>query len=235
MIPVDATVVIDGVPAIGVDFTGIDPLIHAIQWYGDVGEVEYVTDYNGDPKPDNQEITSLAPYQSYVTQAQEIIYAAQNPQIFYSTSDSTEFQGESYPIGDPIVITTPNTPPPASTTSIIPPTPEDFQQLYWTGDSWVLSAFPISLSLLEAQANLTDQVEESAASNCNEQARIYSFYSLAVSADPGALTCADYSDTLSEYQADQDAKVQSQINSIQAATTVADLYSFNPTVNPVPL
>lgn len=235
MIPGDGTVVIDGLAAPDVNFTGIDPTIHAIQWYGEIGEIEYNWDFTqGGSKPLNTTITSLEPFQSYVTQAQAIIYAYQNPVIVYSTQDGTLYDGQSFDLGLPIIITTPDTAPPAESTALIPPTPESFQELYWTGESWVVSPFPISDTLAEAQANLTGQVSESAAVNVDLQSRIYSNYSLVVSPAPGDLPCADYDMTLSAYQADQDAKVAAAVAEINAATGTTQLYSFVPRIEAVP-
>lgn len=42
-----------------VDCSSLPPNFHALQWYGDHGEVELL----GRPKPPNQEITSLEEYQ----------------------------------------------------------------------------------------------------------------------------------------------------------------------------
>jgi hypothetical protein len=43
----------------------LNPSIHAVQWYGEYGEVEYKTVFtNGAPtKPQNQIITDIAPFQ----------------------------------------------------------------------------------------------------------------------------------------------------------------------------
>jgi hypothetical protein len=235
MIPEDGTVVIDGFSASDIDFTGIDPTIHSIQWYGDIGEVEYKYEFTpGGVKPLNATINNLSPYQSYVAEAEQIIYAYRNPIIVYSTSDSASFEGLTYDTGMPIVITTPNTPPPTQSTYLVPPTPEDFQKLYWDGNAWVLSAFPITLSLADAQENLTLQVQENAATNSNYQARIHSFLSLLNSSDAGLLPSADYALTLAQYEADQQAKVTAAVAQINAATQTSQLYSFDPHIEAEP-
>lgn len=41
IIPEDGMVKIDGTAAFGIDMTGIDPAIHAVQWYDTHGEVEW--------------------------------------------------------------------------------------------------------------------------------------------------------------------------------------------------
>ena len=61
----DARVGIDGTNFDGLDMPQLDPSIHAVQWYGEYGEVEFKTKFeNGQiVKPQNQIITDAAPYQ----------------------------------------------------------------------------------------------------------------------------------------------------------------------------
>jgi hypothetical protein len=40
IIPADGVVVIDGIGIGDIDMSPIDPSVHAVQWYGDSGEVE---------------------------------------------------------------------------------------------------------------------------------------------------------------------------------------------------
>src|SRR5260370_15167169 len=46
-----------------VDCSSLDEDIHAIQWYGTVGEVEYKTDFVNNICRPNERITDIAPYQ----------------------------------------------------------------------------------------------------------------------------------------------------------------------------
>ena len=61
----DARVGIDALNYDGLDMSQLDPSIHAVQWYGEYGEVEFKTKFeNGQiVKPQNQIITDVAPYQ----------------------------------------------------------------------------------------------------------------------------------------------------------------------------
>lgn len=61
----DARVGIDALNYDGLDMSQLDPSIHAIQWYGEYGEVEFKTKFeNGQiVKPQNQIITDVTPYQ----------------------------------------------------------------------------------------------------------------------------------------------------------------------------
>ncbi len=61
----DARVVIDSMSYDDLDMSQLDPAIHAVQWYGEYGEVEYKTVFaNGEiTKAQNQIITSIESYQ----------------------------------------------------------------------------------------------------------------------------------------------------------------------------
>ncbi len=61
----DARVVIDAMAYDDLDMSQLDPSIHAVQWYGEYGEVEYKTVFaNGEiTKAQNQIITSINSYQ----------------------------------------------------------------------------------------------------------------------------------------------------------------------------
>ncbi len=236
MIPVDGTVVIDGLIADGVNFAGINPSIHAINWYGTIGEIQFKYQYTpGVNPPQNQEIDSIAPYQAYINQAQDIISARLNPIVVYSTSSDTLFQGNIYPLGEAIVITTPNTPPPAQTTPSVPPTPESWQTLQWTGSEWIMAPFAWDIGLSEAQAICTNLVYINAANAVNTQSRIYSNIQLFAASNPAELVCADFVElTLGDYQTYIDTNVAVLLTQISEATVTSDLYDFNPTVNEVP-
>jgi hypothetical protein len=52
----DATVYLDGVPMMGLDLSCVPADVHALQWHGDKGEIEYVA---GDTKPANTAVLEL--------------------------------------------------------------------------------------------------------------------------------------------------------------------------------
>ena len=62
----DASVAVDGENYLGLDLSFMDPTIHAVQWYGTHGEVEYKDPVTGKMTA-NQEITDFTPYQQAVT------------------------------------------------------------------------------------------------------------------------------------------------------------------------
>jgi len=61
----DSHVYVEG-HALVVDLTGLDDEIHAVQWYGTVGDIEYKHDHIADTKKQNERITDFAPYQVFV-------------------------------------------------------------------------------------------------------------------------------------------------------------------------
>jgi hypothetical protein len=235
LFPADGTVTINGTTAFGVNYFGVDLTIHCVQWYDTIGQIEYIRNPMTGEGPANEDITSIAPYQDYITQAEEIIYAAENPVVVYVTSDGTTWEGDTYQLGDQITISTPDTLPPSQSTQIVPPTLQSYQQLYWNGVNWVASAFPITDTLPQAKTNLIGQVQTNAAVAADEQARIYSMLQLVQDAAPGDLPCADYSgETLGEYQTFLDDQVVAKTAQINATATTAELYGFNPNVDTVP-
>lgn len=60
----DKTAYIDGQVREGVDMSGVPGDVHAVQWYGDYGEIEYKTRLVGAKlvKPENTMITVLPDY-----------------------------------------------------------------------------------------------------------------------------------------------------------------------------
>jgi len=56
---------VDGEYFASLDLSQLDPSIHAVQWYGEYGEVEYKTCFEGGVlvKPANLLITDITPYQ----------------------------------------------------------------------------------------------------------------------------------------------------------------------------
>jgi hypothetical protein len=61
----DARVIVDAVGYDGLDMSQLDPTVHAVQWVGEYGEIEYKTVFADGviTKPNNQIITDIAPYQ----------------------------------------------------------------------------------------------------------------------------------------------------------------------------
>lgn len=62
IIPADKVVIVDGEARSPLEFE-LDQTIHAVQWYGAEGEVEFISDFGGG-KPSNQKITDLSAFQS---------------------------------------------------------------------------------------------------------------------------------------------------------------------------
>lgn len=235
LVPVDELILIDGEVANNVNFSGIDPTIHAISWYDTQGVVEYKGNPITGARPQNQLIDDLTPYQSFVTQAQSIIYAQNNPVTYYSTTGALVYGDGVYGLGAPVVVTAVGWPQPAQTTSKVPGTPEPWETLYWFGNNWILSSFDPSLSLPQAQAYLLQLVKVSAAQASAAQASIYSIVELFNAPSVSDLPTADYPGvTLGQYQTYLDGEVASKEAILNNAATTVDLYSFNPAVNAEP-
>jgi hypothetical protein len=64
IIPSDSLVSVDGVAKAPVELT-IDPTIHAVQWYGEFGEIEYSSQFvdGAIVKPNNEVFTDAAQFQ----------------------------------------------------------------------------------------------------------------------------------------------------------------------------
>lgn len=61
----DSAVSIDGEHIDPINLSQLDPTIHAVQWHGEYGEVEFKTRFENNAlvRPKNVLITDLAPYQ----------------------------------------------------------------------------------------------------------------------------------------------------------------------------
>ena len=238
LVPVDSLAQIDGVPAYGVNFTGIDPEIHMVSWYGTRGFIEFKYDPETDSKPNNQEITSFLSFQSYVDEAEEIIFAQNNPVCFWCTEAGAFYEGSTYNVGDEIRdchCPSPTAPPLGFTSQDPGVSPGEWTTVQWTGSGWVYSSFPCSYSLTQAQEYLTSQVNTNASVLVNNQLRDYNFLQISTCPTPLDLLPADSVEnlypTIGDYQAAVEAEVTPLLAEIQAAVDVESLYSFNPTVD----
>lgn len=82
IVPSDDTVIVDG-EARQINMTGIDPTIHAVQWFGDDGEVEF---NDGTP---HRTIVNLAPYQVFITRWTDAAPPPPPPPLPKSAADLT--------------------------------------------------------------------------------------------------------------------------------------------------
>lgn len=67
IIPSDNVVTIDGLSVHDLDLSTIAPNVHAVQWYGNAGEVEIMGEFGR--MKENNLIASMSDYQSVVDQA----------------------------------------------------------------------------------------------------------------------------------------------------------------------
>lgn len=61
----DSVVYVEEQP-LRVDLDGIDDDVHAVQWYGEAGEVEFKTNYIDGSRRPNERITDFSEYQIFV-------------------------------------------------------------------------------------------------------------------------------------------------------------------------
>lgn len=77
IIPADGIVAVNGMSVSGLDLSFLPDEIHAIQWYGERGEVEFRTDLYGYKKM-NEKIDSFKLFEKAVDLFEQIRTAAQN-------------------------------------------------------------------------------------------------------------------------------------------------------------
>lgn len=70
-------VVIDGEPMFGIDMSSLPPDFHALQWYGEHGNIEYFDPLVG--QHSNENITDVSPYQSFISAWNEKKNVVENP------------------------------------------------------------------------------------------------------------------------------------------------------------
>lgn len=73
IIPSDGVVIVDGVAVHGLNMSDIDASVHAVQWYGSKGVVEYIE--NVPPA----EIDSIVPFQPLLDRHAAIVAEANRP------------------------------------------------------------------------------------------------------------------------------------------------------------
>lgn len=92
IIPADGIVAVNGMSVSGLDLSFLAEEIHAIQWYGERGEVEFRTDLYGYKKM-NEKIDSLKPFEKAVDLFEQVQAAAQNKPEKENVSDRQQLFG----------------------------------------------------------------------------------------------------------------------------------------------
>jgi hypothetical protein len=158
IVPADSVVVIDEVAYSPVDMTGIPATVHAIQWYGNTntGKIEYKQLPDGTlPAPD-----SFTDPADYYDQTQACV----KPLVCYATSDSSEYENQTYFTGQRLVIYQwPHSAIPADFTAVVPPVQTlTYTSLYWTGSAFVWSLFDPKGTLVDGRNVSIDYVNSEA-------------------------------------------------------------------------
>ncbi len=137
----------------GVDLSGMNPAIDLVEFSDTLGRglVHYV---NAQP----ESISSLDAWQTELDQAQEIIYAYENPKVYYVTTPT-----ETLHLGQAVVVNTLGWSQPADTTELAPPAQVILgTKMYWFNENWVWSAFPLPTTLSAAKKYLIAAVSSKA-------------------------------------------------------------------------
>lgn len=241
--PVDQLILIDGQTAYGINFSGIDPTIASVQWFDVTGFICFEGDLVAGTHPPNQTISDLTQFQSYITQAENIIFAANNPVTYWALEDNTIYDEGVYNAGDPLEIGTyppPTAPPPGFTD--IQPIGSSAAYTTWQLDTdtntWIASSYPITLDLAGAKDYLTKLVQANASALINNQLSSYDAAQIAVAADPELLEprykAINLYPTIGDYRAAVAVETAPLFADITAATAKNQLYLFDPTVNEPP-
>jgi len=224
IVPVDGAVVLDGVSYRNVDMNGIPGTVNAIQWNGVTlsGSIQYKPLSNGTiPAPG-----SFSDPANYYNQTQ----ACQDPLVFYSTTDSSIYGGNIYPLGSQLSIYQwPHPAIPSGFTASAPPSVPTGQTLYWYSSAWVVASFDPSLALPQAKSTLISTVTQGGAAAVNVELGLYSNVQQIEAGSVLTLDALSYpGTTIGEYQTYVDGLVASSTATINAASSTTALYSFNP-------
>lgn len=147
--PKENLVVLPQGTARGVDLSGMDPAIELVEFSDTLGRglVKYV---NVPPEP----ISNLDTWQPELKQAQEIIFAYENPKVYYVTTPTDGLR-----LGQAVVVNTLGWPQPVGTTDLVPSVQEvSDTKCYWFNETWVWSAFPLPTTLSAAKKHLVAAV-----------------------------------------------------------------------------
>lgn len=156
IVPDDRKVNVNGRVAFNVSMEGVDPSIHAIFFNQEAGSgyIEYKPDPESGIIPPIEEITSFEPWEGQISEAQETFFCQDNPRTFYKTEN---------PVGSKKVVHAKGWPQPEGYTELAPPDQDSpLAKLYWDGESFVWSVFPIDSTLSEAQSFLSNLVSSAA-------------------------------------------------------------------------
>jgi hypothetical protein len=164
IIPVDGSVGISPYPtskvsnaATGIDMTGVDPTIQAIQFtynetttnIDDPG-AGYI-DFTQDSGATRESIISVSEWHDQIAEAQAKIKAFNNPVTYWFFKD-TNVDGIDYTIGDSYIVNVPNIPQPPNTTTVpVSKCPGEYPHWDESKSVWFCAPTPAYLNLEQAQ------------------------------------------------------------------------------------
>ena len=226
IVPEDGVVTIDGTTAFDVDMAGIPVTVHSIRWNGirSSGVIDYKADPETGELPAPGSFTNPDAYSAQTSEAEDIIYASENPVTYYYNSTLS-----GYKLGVPVVVSTVGWPQPPYTTTLVAPSVPVGQTLWWYSNAWVVASFDPSLSLPAAKSSLISTVTQNGSSAVNTELGLYSSVQQITAANVLTLDCVTYpGTTIGDYQTYVDGLVSDSTSTINSAESTAALYSFNP-------
>jgi hypothetical protein len=241
IIPVDNVVVFDGIAVHEVPMDGMDPDIHAVQWYGKrkSGTVEYKTLEDG-TLPEPLVFEDPAEFSPFLEVAQEVREIHLNPTVFYAIQDDVVYKNIHYRMGEAMFDTTYprlKTPPAGFTDKPLPVTAEPSTEFRWQWDEaaqrWIYAAFDIKLGFNDAKAYLTSVVRSQGSRKVNNQCRDYSYYEIGRDSADNLVPADSWQNgyqTVKAYQEAIDALVNPKLETIAKAPDKESLYSFDPAI-----
>jgi hypothetical protein len=156
IVPVDGVVVLDGVAYMPVDMTGIPDTVHAIVWDGvnETGLIQYKQLADGTlPAPGS--FTDPADYYSQTE-------ACVEPLVCYATTNTSEYKGQTYTIGQKLTIYQyPNPAVPLGFTTSVPPEQTlDYTYLFWYKSAFIWLVFDPNETLANGRSTCVDWVDQ---------------------------------------------------------------------------
>jgi len=162
------------------------------------------------------------------------------PLVVYAEEDGAVYDGITYSAAEQLVIYDQPTPPVPTGFTLTQPfgVVSAYDTWQWNGTAWVSSPFPITLDLAGAQDYLTKLVQANATLLINNQLSSYDTAQIAEAVDPELLEprykAVNLYPTIGDYRTAVAVETAPQFAAINAATTVNQLYAFDPTVDEPP-
>lgn len=230
---------VDTATAHDLDFSSYPLLeeIHCFRWDESTqnGQLEYCPCEEYRP---NEDITDISNYEAVIEYVREALDAKVNPNLYYAIADGIQVGEGIYYLGDFLECTLcpRRTEPPAGFTDLKPGNASNqWQNLHWSGTSWVWSPFPLTLSLDEGKQYIIKLIRQQYSNHVNHQLRTYSVWELSQDTVLEHFIPADSEENgfqdMGAYEAALAQQRDLLISIINSTSSLNQLYSFDPTLN----